>query len=199
MTRPRYLLMLMLLLAPLAAQAVGDPVKGKQKAQACVSCHGENGISPNPNVPNLAGQIQNYMKQQWDGYSAGKNNDEVMKNVAAMFQKGEEINDIMAYYASLPRRKGPGKITPTAQLKASATYLTMYNCYQCHGEKGEGAESAKLSSPRLAGQNKAYLVKAMKDYRSGARIPARYSLMDQIMPLVGDEDIEAMAEYLSNL
>lgn len=198
MTRLRYLLTLMLLLAPLAAQAVGDPVKGKQKAQACVSCHADNGISPNPNVPNLAGQHQSYLRQAWVQH-ANSRKDEMMKGVTSMLQKDEDIDDIMAYYASLPRRKGPGRITPAVQLRATSTYLTMYNCYQCHGEKGEGTNSPKSPTPMLAGQNKAYLIKSMKDYRSGDRKPSSYTLMDQIMPLVGDEDIDAIAEYLSNL
>ncbi len=45
-----------LLLTLTSAMADGDPESGKAKAQVCVSCHGETGMSVTPQYPNLAGQ-----------------------------------------------------------------------------------------------------------------------------------------------
>ena len=34
----------------------GDPIAGKEKSALCQGCHGEDGNSPTPDFPNLAGQ-----------------------------------------------------------------------------------------------------------------------------------------------
>ena len=38
-----------------------DPIKGKEKSAACVSCHGQDGISLSPIWPHLAGQHASYL------------------------------------------------------------------------------------------------------------------------------------------
>ena len=48
--------------------------------------------------------------------------------------------------------------------------------------------------PKLAGQPKAYLVKTMKDYRSGAR---ESSDMNVMMAPRTDAEIDLLAEYFS--
>ncbi|MGQ0686703.1 c-type cytochrome, partial [Bradyrhizobium sp.] len=37
-----------------------DIAAGKEKAQLCVACHGENGISQMENMPSLAGQLDQF-------------------------------------------------------------------------------------------------------------------------------------------
>lgn len=64
-------------------------------------------------------------------------------------------------------------------------------CFRCHGVSGNtGAESDAI--PKLAGQPKSYLIKAMKDFRSGAR---QDRIMSLLMSVRTDEEIEIMAEY----
>ncbi len=64
-------------------------------------------------------------------------------------------------------------------------------CQACHGLDGR----AKIpEAPNLAGQNDIYLVKAMKDYRSGAR---KNDMMSLVAPALKDQDIEDLAAYYS--
>ena len=62
-------------------------------------------------------------------------------------------------------------------------------CQACHGLDGQ----AKLpDAPNLAGQNAVYLVKALKDYRSGAR---RNEVMSVVARKLADQDIDDVAAY----
>jgi len=64
-------------------------------------------------------------------------------------------------------------------------------CQACHGLDGK----AKIpDAPNLAGQNEFYLVKAVKDYRSGAR---KNDLMSLVAPNLKDQDIEDLAAYFA--
>ena len=64
-------------------------------------------------------------------------------------------------------------------------------CQACHGLDG----SAKIpEAPSLAGQSNIYLVKALKDYRSGAR---KDDMMSLVAPALKDQDIDDLAAYYS--
>jgi len=64
-------------------------------------------------------------------------------------------------------------------------------CQTCHGLDGR----AKIpEAPNLAGQNQLYLIKALKDYRSGAR---KNDMMSLVAPMLKDKDIEDLAAYFS--
>ena len=66
-------------------------------------------------------------------------------------------------------------------------------CFVCHGADG----IAKVpDAPNLAGQNAAYLVKALKDYRSGKR---ENEVMSMMAKNLSDEDISMVASYFSSI
>jgi len=65
-------------------------------------------------------------------------------------------------------------------------------CAACHGADGN---SATADFPRLAGQHADYLVKAMKDYKSGAR---KNAIMAPQAANLSLRDIEDLAEYFSS-
>jgi cytochrome c553 len=62
-------------------------------------------------------------------------------------------------------------------------------CQTCHGLDG----TAKLpEAPNLAGQSEAYLLKALRDFRSGAR---KNELMSLVIANLKDTDIADLAAY----
>ncbi len=62
-------------------------------------------------------------------------------------------------------------------------------CQTCHGLDGQ----AKIpEAPNLAGQSATYLVKALNDYRSGAR---KNDMMSLVAPTLKDKDVEDLAAY----
>ena len=64
-------------------------------------------------------------------------------------------------------------------------------CQTCHGLDGR----AKIpEAPSLAGQSVVYLIKALNDYRSGAR---KNDMMSLVAPTLKDRDVEDLAAYYS--
>lgn len=96
-------------LLALAAPAVAaDSGAGRTKAQACTPCHGANGLSTQPNAPNLAGQPAIYVAEQLRAYRAGRRNHEVMTVVARGLGEGD-IDDLAAWFESIQlEAKPPG-------------------------------------------------------------------------------------------
>jgi cytochrome c len=77
------------------------------------------------------------------------------------------------------------------------TSPTKGGCSACHGKD---AKTPLLPMyPKLAGQNAAYIVQQMNDIKSGARNNGMTAAMKGIMHMVNDEEIKAIAEYLSGL
>jgi cytochrome c len=70
-------------------------------------------------------------------------------------------------------------------------------CNACHGPKGD--KPLMPNYPKVAGQNAAYIEAQMKDIKSGARNNGQTAAMKGVMHLVNDEEIKAIAEYLSKL
>lgn len=63
-------------------------------------------------------------------------------------------------------------------------------CAACHGETGN--ESTDGQYPKLAGQHPEYLVKALQDYRSGARPNA---IMAGFAGTLSDQDMRDLAVF----
>ncbi len=70
-------------------------------------------------------------------------------------------------------------------------------CWSCHGK--DAKKTLMPVYPKLAGQNAAYAEQQMKDIKSGARNNGQTAAMKGVMGLVNDEEIKAIADYLSKL
>ena len=91
-----------LVLALVAGTAsAGDIAAGRAQAdRACAVCHGPNGLSMQPNVPNLAGQPAIYLAEQLKNYRSGKRAHEVMSVIAKPLTDAE-IENLAAWYAAM--------------------------------------------------------------------------------------------------
>lgn len=69
-------------------------------------------------------------------------------------------------------------------------------CQACHG--AGGAAPIAPNYPKLSGQNKAYLVSALKAYRDGQRTGGLAAVMSAQASQLSDADIEALATYYSS-
>ncbi|MBL0404297.1 cytochrome c [Microvirga aerilata] len=81
------------------AQAA-DAAAGRQKITTCQACHGLDGLSKNPEAPNLAGQIEPYLVKSLAEYRSGDRKHETM-NIVAKELSDEDIADVAAYYAAI--------------------------------------------------------------------------------------------------
>ena len=66
-------------------------------------------------------------------------------------------------------------------------------CAACHGVDGN---SANAEYPRLAGQHRDYLAKALRDYKSGAR---KNPIMSGMTAALTKDDIDNVAAYYGGL
>lgn len=80
--------------------AGGDRTAGRAHAEACVQCHGANGISVLPNAPNLAGQPEVYLVEQLRQFRSGRRPSEVM-GVIAKPLTDRDIDDLAAWYSAI--------------------------------------------------------------------------------------------------
>lgn len=78
----------------------GDPVAGRQKAAACRTCHGLDGLSRQPDAPHIAGQVAVYLRDQLVKYRSGERAHPVMGVIAKQLSDAD-IDDLVAYYASI--------------------------------------------------------------------------------------------------
>ena len=64
-------------------------------------------------------------------------------------------------------------------------------CFACHGDKGQGVPP----NPALTGKSEAEQVKALKDYKSGAR---PNPIMSGMVATLSDADMENLAAYFAS-
>ncbi len=70
-------------------------------------------------------------------------------------------------------------------------------CTACHGK--DGKTPLMPDYPKIAGQNKAYILRQMTDIKSGKRANGNAAAMQGVMVIVTDEEIKDIAEYVSSL
>jgi len=83
--------------------------------------------------------------------------------------------------------------------KGKAAYAI---CGACHGANGEGLKA--FSAPRISGQHEWYIVRQLKNFKSGVRGADPKDIFGMkmrpmAMTLATDQDIADMAAYLSTL
>ena len=79
--------------------AAGNSASGKDVSQQCVSCHGENGNSPTPNFPRLAGQHEDYLYFALQSYKNGKRKNPIMAGIVGGLSD-DDMRNVSAYFAS---------------------------------------------------------------------------------------------------
>lgn len=172
----------------------GDPIAGKEKSTLCQGCHGELGISPTSNVPNLAGQWSAYIMRQLRDFWAGSRSDQLMTDMAGTVTNTSDAFDISAYFASQNLMTG----TPHKNEIGERLYV-IYRCISCHGEEGKGRPQNNAMFPIIGGQQKEYLIKQLDDFREGRRESDMSGTMPSLAKRMSAAETEAVADYLSGL
>ncbi|MGL5116257.1 MAG: c-type cytochrome [Beijerinckiaceae bacterium] len=95
------LLVAMATLCAALSPAIAQDVKaGRQIALMCQGCHGLDGLSKQPDAPNLAMQPEIYLVRSLTAYRTGERKHEQMK-VAAEGLSDRDIANVSAYYAAI--------------------------------------------------------------------------------------------------
>ncbi len=77
-----------------------DIAAGKEKAAICAGCHGAEGITANPEWPNLAGQNIKYLENQLKAFRTGVRKNDMMSPMAQGLND-DDVTNVAAYFNSL--------------------------------------------------------------------------------------------------
>ena len=83
-----------------AVASLPEGVSPEDAPEACVSCHGVDGISVLLDAPNLAGEVNIYIDTQLKAFRTGKRQHEIMSEVASELTN-EEIRALADWYANV--------------------------------------------------------------------------------------------------
>lgn len=163
---------------------------GEERISLCGYCHGRDGNSTRPHIPNLAEQTPVYLFNTFEKFANGEREDFVMSKAASILTMEDRVN-IALYY-------GAQKVTEkqSANPELDEHGKTKFNqiCTACHGANGQGQDDM----PRLAGQPADYVRDTLKRFRAGGKHRPG-SLMIPIAKQLSDNDIEALASYVQGL
>jgi len=157
----------------------GDPAAGQPLSAVCGGCHGPDGVSMDASTPSLASQDPVYLVKAIKAYRTVRRRPQMREYVGGLSDK--EIENIAAFYAtqkSQPAEKGQAFLVDLAR-----------KCDRCHNPK---TTTSGLAIPKLDGQDKDYLVMALRAYRDDRR---EVSMMHRMSLPYSDSIIDSIATY----
>lgn len=185
--------------------AAGNAEAGKAQALVCSACHGQDGATGiDPTYPNLAGQNETYLFNQLKMIASGER--QILLMTGQLIGKTEQnLQDLAAYYASLPGKLGEAVGDDETVALAESIYRGgilekgVAACTACHSPNGQGNPPAGF--PLLSGQPKEYTVAQLTAYREGERESdeAFGGMMRGVASKLTDKEIAALADYLQGL
>jgi cytochrome c553 len=167
----------------------------KDKAETCYTCHGKSGTSTVPLTPSLGGQPSFFVVAQLFLFRDGRR----AKSPTPMdpYAKGLSDADLQQLAAVFEKQKPPAvpaQPPVAARFERGRKLLEGRNCRVCHNADYSGRDQM----PRLANQREDYLLKAMRDYKSGQRIGYGSATMPEELAGLSDNDLGDAAHYLSH-
>ena len=100
---------------------------GRKASFFCANCHGENGISKTPDVPNLAGQNPAYILEQMRKFVSGERKDPFMQGLIKVLKEDERMQ-VALFYASATVRHPlpmPPRLCVARNSSANSVYAAM--------------------------------------------------------------------------
>jgi len=165
------------------APAVGNVAAGEPLSAECGSCHGANGISSDVKIPTLAGQDAHYLVDAIKAYQDETRQQEDMHQTLAK-SSVTDIQHIAAFYSVQKSRPAEEKIISMKEMAEK--------CERCHAP---GMDNPMMIFPKIRGQNKEYLIKALKSYRDNQR---GSSPMHKMSLPYSEAVIESIATWYAN-
>jgi len=174
-----------------------DTARGEALAEEgkCDKCHGDTGVSDDPDDVNIAGLRASYIYKQLKDYQA-KNRDDKDMYKKTRDLDDQQMADLSVWFASqAPASVAADRNTDPAVLKlvyrGDPTRL-LKACASCHGRDGRGGQ---FDHPALAGQFPDYLVYTLTEFQEDDRTNDIYSRMRHVAAALTEEEIEGLAGY----
>jgi cytochrome c553 len=150
-------------------------------------------VSQTDGVPSLAAQPDQYTQWQLVYFRSGTRKSDVMEPIAAQLSDAD-VRELGGYFSKLPAPQADGGADAQPELSAKGAALApQHQCNSCHGTSYAGQQAVA----RLAGQREDYLLKALRDFKSGARSGGGVAAMPTTVYDLQDSDLVALAHYLA--
>jgi sulfide dehydrogenase cytochrome subunit len=155
-----------------SATFAGDVAK---LAHECDECHGKNGNSEHPEVPNIAGFSVTYLHDTLMDYKSGErpgvkfkeeDGEEKDMNEETKDLSEEDINALAEHYAKQTFKSHAGEQKTDPKLVAKGEKLFKRSCKKCHADYGTDPED---DAGILGGQWMTYLEHQFKMFHDGDR------------------------------
>jgi cytochrome c553 len=180
-------------LALLSGAAPALSAEVSDKLTACLACHGDNGQSQTENVPSLGAQQPSYSLIQLVMFREKMRVAEPMNEALRGFSDAD-IQSVVDALAVLPPPNGPEDPVDAARIERARAVTEQNHCNVCHRPDFSGQQTV----PRLAAQREDYLLKTLRDYKSGARRAYEPIMIEALQP-IDDAQLVEFAYYLSHL
>ena len=164
------------------APGAGDPAAGEPLTAVCGGCHGSHGVSTDAATPSLAAQDPVYLLEATKAYRTTRKRENMRLYITGLGDK--DLTNIAAFYSvqkSRPAEKGQ---TIVQDLTAK--------CERCHGA---GVDNPAMVVPKIRGQDRDYLIMALRGYRDDRR---ESSTMHKMSLPYSDSVIESVATFYSS-
>lgn len=184
----RALTALALFLALPAAQA-----QQPQQLQMCAACHGPQGNSQLPQIPSLAGQPKVFLENQLVFIREGMREIPQMKGLLDGM-KDPDLTALASHFAAQTpaRPQAMSPLNAATYQRGKETARSML-CGTCHLPDFSGRQQI----PRLAGQQEAFLLDSMKQFRDNPG-PGRDTIMAASLYGLKDEQLADLAHFLAH-
>jgi cytochrome c553 len=176
--------------APLAHAA---DARIEQTSRTCVACHGPNGQSSDPTVPSLAGQTSRYVYEELRDFQAGRRHSVNMTPIAKTLSY-DDMQKLADYFSQQTPMSSSSAAIDDAKVVQGRSIADNSPCVTCH----DAGLTGQSETPRIAGQQYAYIVKALQSFRDGRRTNDG-GAMQAVVHGVSDQNLEALAQYITNL
>jgi cytochrome c553 len=172
------------------------PKGAELAANICAGCHGEKGISPDPQFPHLSGQSAYAIYKQLHDFKNGARVNETMASIVQDLDD-EQMADVAAHFSALtkgaldPRIISSGDPDIVALVERGISARALPSCTSCHGAHAGGP----IETPTHACQRQEDLLAQLKAFANRDRHNDVYSRMRGIAAKLHNEEIEKLAEY----
>jgi cytochrome c553 len=162
--------------------------------ETCAACHGPGGGAPTaPEIPVLAGQPELFLLYQLVYFRQGQRKVDGMSQ--AVTPLGDDaLRGLAAYFAGQAPAAADRGAPDRARFERGGKLAKALRCGTCHAADFSGRDQM----PGLAGQQEAYLLKALRDYKSGARVGAQ-AAMSQVVADLDEDGLRDLAHYFYHL
>ena len=173
--------------APAAADAVHD------RLPACLACHGDKGQSATPETPSLGAQQQGYVLVQLYMFREKLRKADIMNQMATGLTD-DDLRALSETISKLPAPPPTADAGDAARIARAQALVGANRCNSCHTPNFAGQDQI----PRIAGQREDYLLRTLREYKSGAR-PGYDATMAEVVAPLKDQDFADLAYYLARV